>query len=170
MITKQTLMTPGKALSHLEFKTRKNSTEKDVQAINTLVDYINNQNKSRLNDTGLFAKLFIDKFLTLALTRSMDASSIISEINNILSKDMIDLMKEFQRQIPFLKLDQYVYRVKRSSDIKGNAMLLDVQEKAVLISNMRFEDLANAFNQEYSLDEAQDFICTQVNKSLNNYA
>lgn len=80
-------MTIDKALNYLvwEASYRGKPTEKKVQAINTVIDFVNNTQIESLIENELFAKLFIEKFIMLAETNHMTAQTCLNEIERILS-------------------------------------------------------------------------------------
>jgi hypothetical protein len=161
-------MTIEKAINRIAFRFKNIKTyPQDQEAINVLVEYVNNQNKQSYMDNLLFAKLFTHFIMLYASSGVMDARKIIFKIESILQKPMIQILEEYRKKVPFFKFQTKVYNM-----LDKNLSIWDMegyQKEAKRIAEAHDKELIDSLKKEYTLDEAIEFIETQVNRLSNKY-
>lgn len=81
-----------------------NST--DADALNSIIDFINNVNKSEVQENKLFAKLYIMNFITqMRIVRDFDLAQ--SNVNKILKMPLEGLYNEFRKEANVLEIKNY---------------------------------------------------------------
>ena len=99
-------MNINKALEHYQwkFKNHWKPTAKDIEALNSIIDYKKTQESINLSQNESLAKLWIHQFLLFAWTNRGDAEASIDHLDNILSDSVYDWVKVLQKDIPMLKV------------------------------------------------------------------
>jgi hypothetical protein len=81
-----------------------NST--DADALNSIIDFINNTNKVEVQENKLFAKLYIMNFITqMRIVRDFDLAQ--SNVNKILKMPLDGLYNEFRKEANVLEIKNY---------------------------------------------------------------
>jgi hypothetical protein len=81
-----------------------NST--DADALNSIIDFVNNVNKSEVQENRLFAKLYIMNFITqMRIVRDFDLAQ--SNVNKILKMPLDGLYNEFRKEANVLEIKNY---------------------------------------------------------------
>jgi len=81
-----------------------NST--DADALNSIIEFINNTNKVEVQENKLFAKLYIMNFITqMRIVRDFDLAQ--SNVNKILKMSLDGLYNEFRKEANVLEIKNY---------------------------------------------------------------
>jgi len=81
-----------------------NST--DADALNSIIEFINNVNKTEVQENKLFAKLYIMNFITqMRIVRDFDLAQ--SNVNKILKMPIDGLYNEFRKEANVLEIKNY---------------------------------------------------------------
>jgi len=81
-----------------------NST--DADALNSIIEFINNVNKTEVQENKLFAKLYIMNFITqMRIVRDFDLAQ--SNVNKILKMPLDALYSEFRKEANVLEIKNY---------------------------------------------------------------
>lgn len=78
----------------------------DVDALNAIIDFINNTSKTEVQENRLFAKLYIMNFITqMRLVRDFNLAQ--SNVNKILKMPIEGLYNEFRKEANVLEIKNY---------------------------------------------------------------
>lgn len=160
-----------KAVSRLKWRISQTGNQTDIDALNALIGFVNKSHSDVVNDHQLFAKLFIEKFLMLTITKENTAKSALAEIERILQTPVMHMADKLKKEMPMLRLNAEC--IKHDPDIlemdtfDDYGKLIDRKQK---VAEQNKQELLNAFNKPYTIDEAINFIETQVNRLVKNYS
>lgn len=78
----------------------------DADALNSIIEFINNVNKTEVQENKLFAKLYIMNFITqMRIVRDFDLAQ--SNVNKILKMPIDALYNEFRKEANVLEIKNY---------------------------------------------------------------
>lgn len=103
----RTRMNIDKALNHFEwkFKNHWKPTEKDVEAINSIIEYREHQDSVNLQKNESLAKLWIDKLMTLNDTNMYSAERAIQVIDEVLDNSVYHQCKKLHKNIGNMQIN-----------------------------------------------------------------
>lgn len=162
------MMSIEEAIGVFQYKAKKYRNPKEMQAVNTLIEYINAQDKKITQDNKLFAKLFLERFIELAKTGELNANQCIESIERTLSMRIIDMVNIFKEEVPYFKFELYANKGTKGLDpIKDFGKI-----KAIRNSNaLRYKaELLEALRTEYTEEQAIRFLEHQVNRLIKVYS
>lgn len=153
-------MTIKKATDHFVFKLKNvwKASENDIEAFNTIIDFIEKKHNKQLNDNELFAKLYIsfygellryykatvfDKIPQKAIHKILD-----TPIENLIEK-FISKATEVEQTIEFEKNGMYLHPNNYTSQQKEKVRIIEPV--------IRFE-------------EARDNLTSMINLALNEFS
>ena len=143
-------------------------SENDLEALNSIIDFVNTSQQQSLMEHQLFAKLFIEKFIMLAETNHMTAEVCINEIERILSFSVYEMVLILKDKVPMFKFNaigQDTYPLE-DTDVFNLSAISDRNNKIVAqYTNELFECLKTT----YSEDDAIAFITSMVHYLTKKY-
>lgn len=126
-----------KALEHFEWKFRNvwKASQKDVEAFNTIIDFIDLQNTYNMSHNESLAKLWIHQLMLLNKTEMYSAERAIQVIDEILEKPVYDWCKALHKQIGLMQLNVKLGDEYRDALKEGNVTKLDELSKNLVEEN-----------------------------------
>lgn len=120
-----------------------NST--DADALNSIIDFINQTNIKEVQENKLFAKLYIMNFITqMRIVRNFDLAQ--KNVNKILKMDLEALYNEFRKEANILEIKNYF-------DSKGLKDTWSMAENFNLKENMKINaNICNEINPKEFLE------------------
>ena len=99
---------------------RLKANENDIEAYNTIVDYVKEKQSKQIQDQELFAKLYIHVYGQFLIHYNSDIfnQEPKKELNKILFRDISDSISEFNIIINQIKVDRSVLNCKDELDIQ----------------------------------------------------
>jgi hypothetical protein len=99
---------------------RLKANENDINAFNTIVDYVKEKQSSQIIDQELFAKLYIHVYGQFLIHYNSDVfnQEPKKELNKILFRSLDDCISEFYTLINQIKVDRDVLNAKEVQDIQ----------------------------------------------------
>lgn len=162
-------MTPERALNRLAFRFQHwKVNEDDVKALNSLIGYVNHKNSITLQNNDLFAKLFIEKFITLASTERRTASSCVNNIEEILNTPVYELVLKLKECVPMIRFNN-VGMDSIPFDEGKSLNLTYIRDRNNKIADLYEKELLKSLLTEYTEEEAIDFVETQVNRLIRKH-
>jgi hypothetical protein len=161
-------MTIERAIKYLSWEAQQKPTPSKVEAINTIIDFVNHTEQQSLMENELFAKLFIEKFIMLAETKHYTAQACLDEIERILSMTTYEMVLKLKEKVPMMKFNaigQDKYPLKDIDIFNLDA----IRERNIKIIDEYTKELFDALKTSYSEDEAIHFVKSKVNYLVNKY-
>jgi len=156
-----------KAIDRIHFRLSKNKMyQQDVDAINTIIDYVNAQDNKIYMENLLFAKLFLEKFTSLALRNNLSSRNCMAIIENILKTPLSDLVSKFSEQVPMFKFNYESLKFKTHSDPFNFTKIIEEHSR---IAEQHKTELYESLHTKYTEEEAAFFIKNQVNRLSKIY-
>jgi hypothetical protein len=131
----------------------------DVKAFKEIVEWINREKSQTLHKQQLFAKLYVDRFLSDVL-RFEDFEFAQYSTNSVLNKPLNMLFEEFQERINLMELIKYCNQKDISLDITDEVQI----EK---ISNE--EDFLKMTKGRWTFEQVEKSLSNQITESINKY-
>ncbi len=158
-----------KALQHFEwkFKNHWKPTQKDVEAFNSIIEWKELQEQRVLNENELFAKLWIEKLITLSRTKMYNGERCIQVIDEVLSKSVYQLCVILQNEIPMMRFNS-VASTKYPIDENNALNVTKMRERNEKIISEFETDLTKALKYEISEDNIIKFVNKEINRCLIN--
>lgn len=159
-----------KAISRVawRFKQKKCNYDDDVQALNTIITFVNKSRESSLRNNDAFAKLFIEKFMMLAETQHNTAQDCINEIERILSYDVSEMVEIFSQRVP-----QYSFNARCQSLIplkkEDRLNISRIRERNHELADKHTKELKKSLKTPYTIADGIEFVTNQVNRLLLKY-
>jgi hypothetical protein len=99
---------------------RLKANENDIEAYNTIVDYVKEKQSSQIINQELFAKLYIHVYGQFLIHYNSDVfnQEPKKELNKILFRSLDDCISEFYTLINQIKVDRDVLNAKEVQDIQ----------------------------------------------------
>ena len=149
-------MTITKAIQHFIYKFQNHwkATERDQQALNTLIDFVNNKHSSQFTNHELFAKAYIfayaimlDKYKTTVFDPIPQ-----KELNRYLKQPIERCIERFKDKLNETELYERIDKIKLGNKLADT--LKEVPGK-------------DFYNETWDLKTVEDNLVTQINHVLN---
>lgn len=138
--------------------------ETDLEAFNTIVEFVNNQHKNQLPKNELFAKLYIHLYGKLLnhYNATVFDPEPQKELNRILDRPIENIIEDFRQSLNLSELYQ-VFQEK-GIEVKHPILKTDEQKKREAQS-ITIQELP-----EWTYEDVKNQLETQINLALNQYA
>ena len=156
-----------KALQHFEFKFKNvwKPTKPDIDAYNTIIDFVNKKHEDQINDYQLFAKLYITFYgeLLKYYNSSVFDKEPQKAINATLNKPLSELINKFVEKAN--TQETMIKMLNSGIDIK------DIRLKSI----KQIEDEAENFSFDMlepimTYQEAEDNLTAMVNYAIDKFS
>ena len=157
--------------SSIKWLSKRLKNEHDINAMNEIIDWVNNQQKIAVNDNTLFAKLFIHKLNDIKLH---DKDFIVNKFNqramtDILRMDIDEYFKEFTETLN----DNHIRYIFEENGIEPkHAFLKDKKEldyDRLKMSKIPKEDIKQISNGFWKEEDIKDRLINMINSALNKF-
>jgi hypothetical protein len=165
-------MTVENSVKHIHWRldslTRSKLTDRDVDSLNTIIKYVKFQDQTAQMENRLFAKLFVDKFMFLAMDGKRSANGCIEEIERILKLPMWEVMQQFRKKVPYFKLERILEGFNPISE-EDTFNMSKYRERALKVAQTMDKELVECLKTEYTEEQAIGFINHEVNRLATKY-
>lgn len=156
-------MTITKAVERIQWRMKNGwkPNANDIEAINGIIDFVNQKHQRQINDYQLFAKLYIfvySEFLSNYKTTVFDNVAQV-ELHRLLEKPIEHHIEDFRKTLN----DSGLYQRMESNGFKMKHPALKTQEE-------RDVEVLPDLKDEWEIDEVRDNLTTQINLAINQYA
>lgn len=155
------------ALSHLKWKFQNTwkPSERDVEAYNAIVEYVEFQNSVNLSQNEQLAKLWIEKMILLSRSKMYNGERCIQVIDEILDKSVYEWAMILKEEIPMMRFNSVIdskYPLKEE-DVYN---ISKIRERNGKIASEFEDELTAEMKHEISEENIVKFIERQVNRIL----
>ena len=157
----------NQALNHFKWKLENkwSPTEKDLEAYNSLIDYVEFQNGVNLEQNEALAKLWIEKVILLNRTKSYSGSQAIGAIDEILSKSVYDWCIMLQQEMPMMRFNSvgnHKYPLKEEDAYN----LTKIRDRNAKIIEEFEDELTSALRFTISEDDIIKFVKKHITRII----
>jgi hypothetical protein len=142
----------------------------DADALNSIIEFINNVNKTEVQENKLFAKLYIMNFITqMRIVRDFDLAQ--SNVNKILKMPLDGLYNEFRKEANVLEIKNY-FESKGLKDTWSMMSKFDLKENFKYNTDICNKIDANEFLEVcdlWSEDNIYNNLNATITLALNTY-
>ncbi len=145
----------------------------DVQALNSIITWVNRQKTAELKEYPLFAKMYImlyGLFLKHYNTDPFDPQPE-RELHRLLDRDMSIIIHEFWEELNFDSLSKRL-NVLSSFDISKHPAFTTDQERKEFLDNFEalpIEEKKAFWQKEYNQETVTDILNNIVNEAINRF-
>lgn len=160
-------MTINKALEHFDWKFRNvwKPTKLDVEAINTIIKFKENQESINLSENEALAKLWIHQLMLLNETEMYTAQRAIQVIDEILSHSVYDWALKLHEQTNIMR-----FRTVLNTDEYRKALIkkkpIKMQEIGSKIIEGKEDELKDLFTDEVKEENIIKFIENHITRIM----
>ena len=161
-------MTVKRALDQLIFKFKKvwNPTQSDVDALNSIITFVDDKHKQQINNYELFAKLYI--FVYQEFLRNHNTTVFNSvpqkELNKLLDRPIEEFIKDFTKSQN--DIEQRLYFKELGIEEKHPA-LKTLEEKAKDFEKLKGFDKDRLFGTVWKVEDIQPQLINQINSVID---
>lgn len=141
-----------------------NST--DADALNTIIEFVNNTTKEEVNQNELFAKLYVMNFITqMRIVRDFDLAQ--KNVHKILKMSLTGLYTEFRREANVLEIKNYFENLGLN---KNYGLVKESKDDEILTTTQQFNNkmqIAEKANQKEFLAVCDTWSETECESNLN---
>lgn len=159
-------MTIKKAIEHFQFKLSNvwKPTQPDIEAYNSIIEFVEEKHNNQINNNQLFAKLYISYYAEII--KYYQASVFDKEpqkaLHKILDTPIEQLINDFVKKVNDIEVSN---KMKLAGINLKHPILQTDQEKEKNLEIFRPEMLEN----ELEYEEAKDNLTSLINLALNEY-
>lgn len=160
-----------KAIKHLNWRFKKSwkPTKLDVEAYNSIIDYVEIQEQKTLSENESFAKLWIYIFINRSSIGYSNAYDIIKFIDSILERSVFDLVKALQSEILTSRIQSvgiHKHPPLRDLEFLNIDKRRDRDQKIIKDFST---DILKVLHKEVSQEQTIKFVNSQVNRVINKF-
>jgi hypothetical protein len=163
-------MNIDKALDHFKFKLKNvwNPTEADVDAINSIMDYVEIQQSKSMSENESLAKLWMHQMILLNTCNLYSAERSIQVIDEILDKSVYEWCLRLRNEIGVMRFN--ALSLQSDSRVSKDILSRSYTQKIISdIINKKETELLKELQTEISEDKIIKFVEKQVNRIINKY-
>ena len=145
-----------------------NPSINDLKALNSIIEYKEQQESHVLSQNESLAKLFIHQFILMCSTNLYTSEMALKSIDYILSKSVYDWTLTLKEQIPMMKFNS-IGITKYPLETKDMLNITLMQERNAKIIEEYPEELTEALNTEVKEDQICKWVAFEVNRIINKF-
>ena len=150
------------------FKNTWKPNVKDIEAINSIMDYVELQRNKSLSENESLAKLWIHQLMLLNSTQLYSAERSIQVIDEILDKSVYDWCKDLQSNISIMRFNTLSLKI--NSEISKNILnRSNVIKSAEEIVDKNEKELLKELQSEVFEENIIKFVEKHINRIINKY-
>lgn len=159
-----------KAIEHLDWKFRNvwKPSEKDIEALNSIIMFKKQAESKNLLDNDALAKLWIHQLILLNRSNLYNGERSIQVIDEILSKTVYEWCQILHKEMPMMRFNGIgigKYQIDTET-VLNRTKMNDINKNIV----SEFEtELTEALKYEISEDKIISFVETQITRILNDF-
>jgi hypothetical protein len=157
-----------KALAHFEYKLKNNwkPTAKDLEAYNSIIDFVELQKTKSLSENESLAKLFIHQYMLLMGSEMYSSNRALQVIDEILKISVYEWCLKLKQHSIYFRLNNVNRRYPNYLEaIKGmNVTKLQEVNAQILAENEK--ELTEILKSEISEKQIIDFVKTSILKII----
>ena len=164
-----------KAINRLQFRFSSGNQFKpnnyDLEGVNYIIDWVNNQRSETFNNNVLFAKLFMYVFADL--TRKYESNFLDTFIQKELYKLLDTDLKIYYSRITDLVNDITKFEYFKSKGVNLVHPMIKTNDDKIreleILKNMSKEDLKPLIDNEFTQDDVINILNSMITECLNRY-
>lgn len=161
-------MNIDKALEHQlwRLKNTKGTTQRDVDAYNSIQDYKALQEQKSLQENENFAKLYIYLITKMCCVNLIDLEHAIQNIDDILTASTYEHCKTLKTSIEGVNYERFA---QSKYPIRDYTNITELQERNEKIVKENSKEVLKAMEFKVKEDSLINFINKQINRTINKF-
>lgn len=168
-------MTVEKALNRIAWRLKNGwmANQNDVDALNSIIEFVNQKQKEQINYNQLFAKLYVHlygEYLKYYDATVFDKEPQI-ELNKILEKSLVQIIQDFRKDLN--ESERYLNRRNLGLSENHPATRNDTQKEndTKILEGLIEEDKINGvfFDEIWDYETVEKNLTIQINAALNTF-
>lgn len=167
-------MTIKSALSRIIWRVQGNgwnANQNDQEAINTIIDFVNNKSKKQINDNQLFAKLFVyvySNFLEYYKTTVFDKTPE-KELHKILEKPLTQIIEDLKEQLNTSEMYEIKKELGLSTKHPATQTANDKAKDSNIMEFLNNDQVVSLMSDVWTYEDVESNVVSQINNALNTY-
>lgn len=161
-------MTIKRAVEHYIWKLKNvgKPTQKDVDALNTIMQFVENKHKQQINDYDLFVKLYIFVYQEFLNNHNTTVFNSVpqKELNKLLDRPIEDFINDFTKSQN--DIEQRLY-FKELGISEKHPALKDLEEKEKDLNKLKGFDKDRLFGNVWKYNDIKEQLINQINSAID---